>query len=115
MKFSTPRRILAAGATSLLAVTVFGAVTLSAAEDLTLHEGLWLSYSVVSTTGFGDGPVTSAGQNITLLMFPWMVASYVLILTGASFYGQVLADQRRRGQILARHEIVRMADELNRN
>jgi len=46
-----------------LAVTAgLGALGLSVAEDLSLVNGLWLCFTVITTIGFGEGPVTGAGR-----------------------------------------------------
>ncbi len=46
-----------------LAVTAgLGAMALSVAEDLSLLDGLWLCFTVITTIGFGEGPVTGAGR-----------------------------------------------------
>lgn len=49
----------------VLGITVgVGALALSAAEDLSLVDGLWLCFTVITTIGFGEGPVTGAGRLI---------------------------------------------------
>ena len=48
-----------------LAVTsALGALALAAVEDLSLGDGLWLCFTVITTIGFGEGPVTAGGQLI---------------------------------------------------
>ncbi len=46
-----------------LAVTAgVGGLGLSVAEDLSLMNGLWLCFTVITTIGFGEGPITGAGR-----------------------------------------------------
>lgn len=115
MSVRTPRLLLTTGLGSLVLALLLGGVALATVEGLAFKDGLWLSYNVVSTTGFGPGPATASGRLISLGLFGWAVLSYAMILMGVSFQGFVLADQRRRGHLLGRQEVQQLADELNRN
>lgn len=49
----------------LAAISVLGTVALSVFEKISLAEGLWLCFSVITTIGFGNGPATAAGRLVS--------------------------------------------------
>lgn len=68
---------------SLLLVTLAGGAALGLAEGITYLEGLWLAYSVVSTTGFGEAPQTLLGTLLAMLLFVLGVLHWIGILVAA--------------------------------
>ena len=68
---------------SLLLVTLAGGAALGLAEGMTYLEGLWLAYSVVSTTGFGEAPQTLLGTLLAMLLFTLGVLHWLGILVAA--------------------------------
>jgi hypothetical protein len=54
---------------SLVAVSIFGALGLSLAEGLSISDGLWMCFTVISTIGFGEGPTTGAGRLVSAVAF----------------------------------------------
>lgn len=115
MATRTPRRLLVAGALSLLTATLVGGAAFAVIEGASYLDGVWLAFAVVSTTGFGEGPATLGGQVTAVLLFAWAAASYLLLLVGGSAYGHLLADERRRLHMLSRHDVRQLARGLHRN
>lgn len=76
-------RVGLAGVLVLTLATVVGGAVLSAVEDVSLLGGVWLAFTVVSTTGFGDGPVTSAGALVSMGLFVAALPGYVCLLASA--------------------------------
>lgn len=111
----TPRRLLAAAVAGLVAAAALGGWVLSVVEGLAYLDGLWLAFTVVSTTGFGEGPVTVLGQLVAMLVFVCAAAAYVLLLAVASTYGRLLADERRGLRIASVRDVRQVARELHRN
>lgn len=115
MTWSKPRRLMIAGFASLVAATVVGGFAFAWVEQTTVPDGIWLAFTVVSTTGFGDGPTTVGGQAIAMVAFLWAAASYLVLLVGASAYGQLLAEERRRLQVISRRDVRQVVRGLHRN
>lgn len=111
----TPRRILTAAVAGLAAVTALGGWVFGVVEDLAYLDGLWLAFTVVSTTGFGEGPATVPGQLVAMLLFMCAAAAYVVILAVASTYGRLLADERRGLRAASVRDVRQVARELHRN
>lgn len=49
----------------LTAILILGPLALSVFEDLSLADALWMCFTVITTIGFGDGPVTAAGRLVS--------------------------------------------------
>ncbi len=49
----------------LAATSTLGALALSVFEHLSMANGLWMCFSVITTIGFGDGPATAAGRLVS--------------------------------------------------
>lgn len=115
MPIHKPRHLLIAGTLSLLVALAAGGGALMLVEGGSYLDGLWLSFSVVSTTGFGEGPTTGAGRAVAMLVFAWAVASYLLLVAAAYAHGQLLADERRRLHVMSRRDVRELARDLPRN
>ncbi len=63
----------------LVAGTVAGGALLAALEGTPYREGVWLAFTVVSTTGFGDGPATTPGMVVVMGIFAVALVAYVLM------------------------------------
>lgn len=115
---ATVRRLVLGGTAVLVGVSAVGGLALTAVEDVPWLEGLWLAFSVVSTTGFGDGPVTSWGMVISMLLFLAAVAGYVLIATGAMVLARELHEPPPRGNqrpMLVERDVRSVVRDINRN
>lgn len=111
----TPARLLVAATVALTAATSLGGWVLSALEDLAYLDGLWMAFTVVSTTGFGEGPATVPGQLVAMLLFACAAGAYLLLLAVAYARGTQLADERRRLRVVSERDVRRVARELHRN
>jgi hypothetical protein len=58
----TARSVLAGCVLGLIAVSALGAFLMAAVEGIAYTEGLWIVLNVVTTIGFGEGPMSSLGQ-----------------------------------------------------
>lgn len=115
---ATVRRLVLGGTTVLVVVSTIGGLALAAVEDVPWLDGLWLAFSVVSTTGFGDGPVTSAGMGISMLLFLAAVVGYVLIGTGAMVLARELHGPPPRGNqrpMLVERDVRKVVRDIHRN
>jgi hypothetical protein len=64
-----------------LAITSgFGALALSAFEDLSLADGLWMCFTVITTIGFGEGPTTGGGR---------LVSAGAFLVAAACWFGLI--------------------------
>lgn len=111
----TARSLLVAGQVSLVAATMVGGSVLSDVEDVSLLDGVWLAFSVVSTTGFGAGPVTSSGRIAAMAIFAWAVVSYLLLAVAAMLTTRELGQHRRRQRVIAERDVRRVIEELHPN
>lgn len=111
----TARSLLVAGQVSLVAATLVGGSVLSDVEDVSLLDGIWLAFSVVSTTGFGTGPMTSSGRIAAMAIFAWAVVSYLLLIVAAMLAARELGQRRRRQRVIAERDVRRVIDEMHHN
>lgn len=63
------RGLLIGSVTGLVGLVLLGGAILSVVEDAGYREGVWLAFSVISTTGFGEGPATVAGEILSMILF----------------------------------------------
>ncbi len=56
------RNVLFGCVTGLITLITGGGALLGVAEGIGVLGGMWLAFNVVTTTGFGAGPVSGAGQ-----------------------------------------------------
>lgn len=112
-------RTLFLTAAALLGIgTTGGGLLLSIAEGLPYLEGLWLAFTIVSTTGFGSGPATPAGIILAMIVFLIAVVAYVLLLVaaGESAMRRVQPTHpHREAQVVPEADIARIMRELSRN
>lgn len=111
------RGLIVAGLSSLTAAIVVGGVVLSAIENATYVDGLWWSFSVVSTTGF-EGPPSSAGRLTSIGLFAWAVMSYSALTAGAFHHAITLLDRRSSGgrrPVLAERDVRRIVESIHPN
>lgn len=112
------RRLVLGGTAFLVVVSTVGGFALAAVEDVSWLEGMWLAFSVVSTTGFGDGPVTSLGMIISMVLFLAAIAGYMLIATGAMVLARELHEPPPRDNqrpMLVERDVRRVVRHINRN
>lgn len=57
----------------LVSITAVSGIALAVVENTSVADGLWMSFTVVSTTGFGSGPATGIGRMVSAVTF--MVAA----------------------------------------
>ncbi|MDQ3618865.1 MAG: hypothetical protein M3391_01900 [Actinomycetota bacterium] len=67
-RFST-RKVLFGCVVGLVSAITGGGAVLGLAEGAGVLEGMWLAFNVVTTTGFGAGPATGAGQLLSAALF----------------------------------------------
>jgi hypothetical protein len=56
------RSVLTGCALGLVAVSVLGGFLMAAAEGVAYTQGLWTVFNVITTMGFGEGPMSALGQ-----------------------------------------------------
>lgn len=76
------RRRIVASVSGLIVLLLLGGAILGVVEKSDYREGVWLAFSVISTTGFGDGPSTFPGQLLSIVLFA---------LAAVNWFGIVLA------------------------
>lgn len=115
--FRTVRRLAGIGVGALAVITLGGGVALSVVEEVRYLDGLWLAFSVVSTTGFGTGPDTSGGMGVSMLLFILALPAYVVLIAGAMVLAQELNPSVRRTPrpMVVDRDVRRVARDLNRN
>ena len=109
--------MIVAGFASLTAATVIGGVVLAAIENAPYADGVWWSFSVVSTTGF-EGPASTAGRLTGIGLFAWAVVSYVALIAGAFHHAISLLERRSlhdRRPVLAERDVRRIAESIHPN
>lgn len=77
------RRMIVTCAAGLVILTAGGGALMSLVESIAYREGLWLVFSVISTTGFGPGPSSLAGQLMAMGIFFLAVCCWFGIAVGA--------------------------------
>ena len=115
MSTVTPRRLVATATVALVMATAVGGAILAAVERISMLDGVWLAFTVISTTGFGEGPVTVPGRLVAMTVFVLAVVSYLLLLTAASAFGRMVADERRRTFLSVRRDIGQLRHRAHRN
>lgn len=111
----TPRRLVTTATMTLLVAGTVGGGVLAAVERISMLDGMWLAFTVLSTTGFGDGPVTVPGRLVAMILFVMAAVSYLLLLTAASAFGRMVADEQRRMFLSVRHDIDQLSQRVHRN
>ena len=77
------RLLLFGSCLGLVAAVVAGGALISVFEDLSYRGGVWIAFSVVSTTGFGEGPQTLAGVLSSMAVFAFAALCwFALLVTG---------------------------------
>jgi hypothetical protein len=77
------RGVVLWSAGGLAGLLVMGGLLLALVESVTVLAGIWLAFNVLSTTGFGPGPTTAAGQVTTMALFMFGVVCWFGILVAA--------------------------------
>lgn len=100
-RFST-RAVLLISVAGLLSTVTGGGLLLSLVEGIGPQGGIWLAFNVVTTTGFGTGPVTAFGQVFCMALFMVGVACWfgvllvVLEVANTRFQKRALLDEALR-------------------
>ena len=77
------RLLLFGSCLGLVAAVVAGGALISVFEDLSYRGGVWIAFSVVSTTGFGEGPQTLAGVLSSMAVFAFTALCwFAFLVTG---------------------------------
>ncbi len=76
----TARSVLAGCVLGLIVVSALGGFLMAAVEGIAYTEGLWIVLNVVTTIGFGEGPISSLGQ---------LVAAGAFIAAATCWFGIV--------------------------
>lgn len=109
--------LMATSAASLIAAIVVGGAALSALENVPLIDGVWQSFSVVSTTGV-EGPTTTAGRLVAMGLFVWAVPCYLLMLFCVFSRAQSRAHEggsRGNRPVIVERDVRRVVRSLHRN
>lgn len=116
-RLGTPRLLLFVAAAYLTTLALAAGAILAAVDDVAFIDGLWMAFSVVSTTGFGAGPATSAGMLTSMGLFVAAVPGYVAMLVAATMLAREI--QGRLGTphrpVLVERDVHRVLHDLNRN
>lgn len=77
-------RVLLLGAvTGLLMLVLAGGGALALVERVGYLDGVWLAFTVISTTGFGDGPESAGGRLLTMVVFALGAVHWFGVLVAA--------------------------------
>jgi hypothetical protein len=76
----TARSVLAGCVLGLIAVSALGGFLMAAVEGIAYTKGLWIVLNIVTTIGFGEGPMSSLGQ---------LVAAEAFIAAATCWFGIV--------------------------
>src|ERR671919_1382801 len=77
------RFLLLGSCLGLVAAVAAGGALISVFEDLSYGGGVWIAFSVVSTTGFGEGLKTLAGVLSSMAVFAFAALCwFALLVTG---------------------------------
>jgi Ion channel len=77
------RTVIAASVTGLLLLLLLGGASLALVENTSYLDGVWLAFCVISTTGFGDGPRTSGGIVLSMIVFAFAAVAWFGVLLTA--------------------------------
>lgn len=77
------RGVLLLSGGGLGGLLLLGGLVLALVESVTVLAGIWLAFNVLSTTGFGPGPATPAGQMFAMGLFMVGVVCWFGILVSA--------------------------------
>jgi hypothetical protein len=111
------RRLVVVGLVSLIAAILAGGGALAVTERAAFSDGLWWSFSVVSTTGF-EGPTGVGGRIISMVLFGWAVMSYLALVAGVCRDAIAQLDarsSRRRETVLAERDVRRIVESVRFN
>lgn len=70
-------------ACGLASIVTVGGALLGAVEGVGSPSGMWLVFNSVTTTGFGTGPLTTAGQWLVIGLFVPAVSCWFCLVVGA--------------------------------
>ncbi|MFN2557715.1 MAG: ion channel [Nitriliruptorales bacterium] len=102
----------------LVGGTVVGGALLASLEGTTFGEGVWLAFTVVSTTGFGDGPATTPGMIVVMGIFAVALSAYILMAIVAFEFGLRRFERGRLQRVpilVAERDVHRLLRQLSRN
>lgn len=85
----TARTILCGCAAAIVSTIVVGGVALAMVEGVGIFDGIWLAFNLVATTGFGDGPQTTLGHFVSMLVFLVAACSWFGVLVVAIEVGNM--------------------------
>ena len=110
------RRLVVGGLVGLTLLCALGAGALAVAEGVGYLDGMWLAFSVVSTTGFGAGPTTSSGMVLSMVLFILALPCYLTLVAAAVAVARSLAPSVRGPRpMLVERDVRRVVEDLNRN
>lgn len=118
MRMRSSRTPLLSAAALLVGGTSGSGLLFSIAEDVSYIEGLWLAFTIVSTTGFGPGPATATGKILAMVLFAVTVVAYVLLLIAAAESAMrraQTAHPHRGRQVIPEADIARIMREMSQN
>lgn len=117
MRSWSGRRLVVVGLVSLVVAMLAGGWVLAVTERAAFLDGLWWSFSVVSTTGF-EGPTGAGGRIISMVLFGWAVVSYVALVAGVCRDAVAALDarsSRREEAVLAERDVRRIVESVRFN
>ncbi len=77
------RAVLVTSIGGLVLVLLIGGVAMAVLEKVSLAGGLWMVFNVISTIGFGEGPVSVGGSLLAVFAFAAAAICYFWILVVA--------------------------------
>lgn len=91
------RGILIWSAGALVVLVIAGGSLLAVVESISSMAGIWLAFNVISTTGFGPGAQTTAGQLMSMGLF---------LVAATCWFGVLVSAIEISNMRLQRHALV---------
>ncbi len=102
----------------LVGGTVVGGALLATVEGTTYQQGVWLAFTVISTTGFGDGPTTTLGMIVVMAIFAVSLIAYTFMAIVAFEFGLRRFERGRLDRVpivVAERDVRRLLRQLSPN
>jgi hypothetical protein len=77
------RVVLTTSIGGLVLVLVAGGFVMSVLEGLPVLDGLWMAFSVISTVGFGEGPLSVGGRLLSVFALVTALTCYFWLIVVA--------------------------------
>lgn len=113
-----PPAFLLAALFLLVGGTVVGGALLAGLEGTTYREGVWLAFTVISTTGFGDGPASTPGMFVVMGIFAVALSAYTLMAIVAFEFGLRRFERDRLDRaptLVGERDVHRLLRQLSQN